>query len=191
MSLEQPIPSSKPDGLQSAWQQSQPAAISPLTANLLGRAARTFRWKSRLSDTLDLVFLAAQVVFFAAAAWFGDLWLCRIGCGLFAMAGANAVREVAARGWARSAAVECMAFYRAELERRRDLAGSFPRWGIYPFVPGVLLGLGGWVAGSPPAQWPTIAGVAAFWLAMQQILRGYNADAAARLQREIDLLDQA
>lgn len=192
---EQPEAPGTEELLQAAWQGQKPAILSPLTARLIERSVKVYRWKNRLNDTIAIAVLGAQVVFFSAAAAFGEVLLCRIGCGLFAAAAANAVHSIAGHGWVRSlgparAAGECLDFYRAELQRRRDWSAGVLSWGIWPFVPGTVLGLAGWLVDSP-GQWPVIAGVAIFWGFMQYILWAHSREDAARLEREVRLLGRA
>ncbi|MFN0165884.1 MAG: hypothetical protein ACKV22_05575 [Bryobacteraceae bacterium] len=182
------------DDIRTSW-QSQPPVLPPLTSSLLRRTALWFVWRSRTRDILDLTFLAAQVVFFAAAAAVGEVLLCRIGCALIAAGGSYTVYQQYRRGWMRSlpsdcAATRCLPFYRSQLIRRRDMGRSFLFWGALPWAPGVVLGALGWFL-SAPREWLVPAGMVAFWLGVQFMLWDGNTRAAARLQKEIDLLDEA
>ncbi len=180
------------DDIRKSW-QSQPALLTPLTSSLLRRTALWFVWRSRTRDILDLTFLAAQVVFFAAAAAVGEVLLCRIGCILIAAGGLYTIYHLYHRGWLRSLpsdrlAGECLDFYRGQLIRRRNAARSFLSWGALPWVPGVALGALGWIL-SAPREWLIPSGMVAFWLGGQFMLWDFNSRTAARLQKEIDLLD--
>ena len=82
----------------------------------------------------------------------------------------------------------CVAFYRAELVRQRDL--SEDSWGyLLPFVPGMALAmLDGVFEARPTSQkiMLVVLGVAAFL-----VVHGWNMYTARRFQREINALDAA
>ena len=71
------------DDVRRGW-QSQAPVMTPLTMSLLRRVARRFDRRSHLEDLLAIAVQLVLVIFFAAAAWFGEVMLCRIGCALFA-----------------------------------------------------------------------------------------------------------
>lgn len=181
------------DEIRETWQD-QPLVLSPLTSNLLRRQALSFVWRARARDVLDLVFLVAQILFFITAAAFGEVFLCRAGCALIALGGSYTVSQLYRCGWMRSlppdCGAACLAFYRRQLVRRRDMARNFLSWGVLPWAPGVLLGALGWLVASP-REWVVPAGMVAFWAGAQFILWDVNSRAAARLQKEVDLVDEA
>ncbi len=181
------------DDVRKGW-QSQVPAMTPLTSSLLRRAARRFDRRSHFEDVLAIAFQIAMAAFFSAAAWFGEVTLCRIGCALFA-AGTlyTSYRYVAAcwKDWSPSErAAECFGFYRAQLIRRRDLSLGYARWGSWPSAPGVAIASVGWIL-AEPRRWPEAAGITLFWAGLQVAVQRKQRYIAERLQKEIDLLDGA
>jgi hypothetical protein len=168
--------------------------MTPLTSSLLRRIARRFDRRSHIDDLLAIAVHLVLVLFFGAAAWFGEIPLCQIGCALFA-AGAmyTGYRYVDGcwKDWSSSErALECFGFYRAQLTRRRNLSLGFARWGSFPSAPGVIIASAGWIL-AEPRRWPEAAGIALFWLGLQIAVQRKQRDVAARLQNEIELLDGA
>jgi hypothetical protein len=181
------------DDVRKGW-QSQVPAMTPLTVSLLRRVARRFDRRSHFEDLLTIAVQVVLATFFAAAAWFGEVTLCRIGCALFA-AGAlyTGYRYVDTcwKDWSPAErALECFDFYRAQLIRRRDFSLGFARWGSLPSAPGVAIGCFGWIL-ADPRRWPEAVGIALFWLGLQIAVQKKQRDVARRLQKEIELLDSA
>jgi len=80
----------------------------------------------------------------------------------------------------------CLEFYRSELIRQRDL--SKDNWGyLLPFVPGVALGLFG--RGFEHRPTSQVVALIAFGVSLFLVIAWWNARAARKLQREIDVLD--
>ncbi|HEY1302260.1 MAG TPA: hypothetical protein VGF24_01845 [Vicinamibacterales bacterium] len=80
----------------------------------------------------------------------------------------------------------CLAFYRSELIRQRDL--SKDNWGyLLPFVPGVALGLFG--DGFEHRPMGQVVALMASGVSLFLVIAWWNARAARKLQREIDALD--
>jgi uncharacterized membrane protein YbjE (DUF340 family) len=78
-------------------------------------------------------------------------------------------------------------FYRAQLERQRDLLRSVWIWFLLPFVPGFVVGLIGYARAQPSHQSATIVySVLALILGIG--LHLLNHRAAVRLQRVLDRL---
>jgi hypothetical protein len=85
--------------------------------------------------------------------------------------------------------LSCVAFYRAQLVRERQLAGRF--WlCVLAFVPGILLSLIGGISARPltPSRMAALAAGGALWIVVVvwMLVRGMR-----RLQAEIDELDAA
>jgi MFS family permease len=181
------------DDVRKGW-QSQAPAMTPLTVSLLRRVARRFDRRSHLEDLVAITGQLALVIFFAAAAWFGVVTLCRIGCALFAAATLYTIYRYVDSCWKdwspTERALECFDFYRAQLIRRRDFALGFAHWGSLPSVPGVAIGCAGWIL-AEPRRWPEAVGIAVFWIGLQIAVQRKQRDVARRLQREIELLDGA
>ena len=82
----------------------------------------------------------------------------------------------------------CVAFYRAELVRQRDL--SKDSWGyLLPFVPGVTLSLLGGSLGNRPAS--QLIALITFGVGLFLGVAWWNAHATRKLQDEIARLDAA
>lgn len=135
--------------------------------------------------------LAAQTLLCLAAAVAAESTVCRAGGALAALAGVVAVYRVIRAGQGGEAkGLDCLSFFRAELERRRDFESRTWSWAVAPFIPGVALGLGGWIAASPTAeQRLSVFGVALFWAAMQWVIVESGRIEQRRLERELALLD--
>jgi len=181
------------DDVRNTWQTQTPV-MTPLTSSLLRRAARRFDRKSRRGGLFDLVGFVALVLFFCVVACWGEVTLCRIGCALIAIGISYSAYHRIRGGWMdwlpSERATGCLSFYRAQLTRRRDLSQSFPRWGILPSAPGVVLASLGWIR-ADPQRWVDAVGPVLFWTGLQIALYCHNDAEVARAQREIDLLEGA
>jgi hypothetical protein len=178
--------------MRQVW-QGQQIAVTPLTLSLLRRTALNFRRRHLAHDFIDLAWFVVFALFFFAAALFGEVLLCRTGCALLAIGSAYAAYQ-RCRGWSRSlppqsAAANCSSFYRAEVTRRRDMEKAYFSWGVSPFLPGVALTTTGWIV-SDPKQWPTAVAILGFWVGFQYVVWLDKHQRAARLQKELDLLDE-
>ena len=76
-------------------------------------------------------------------------------------------------------------FYRAQLERQRDLVGSVWRWALLPFVPGFLVLLIG-QARAQPARVSFVVAYGVLALILGVGLHARNRRAAAGIQRLLD-----
>jgi hypothetical protein len=181
------------DDVRKGW-QSQVPRMTPLTVSLLRRIARRFDRRSHLEDLVAIAVQLVLAMFFAAAAWFGDVTLCRIGCALFAAGTLYTVYRYVDSCWKdwspSERALECFDFYRAQLIRRRDFSLGFARWGSTASAPGVAIACVGWIL-AEPRRWPEAVGIAVFWLGLQIAVQKKQRDVARRFQKEIELLDGA
>lgn len=83
---------------------------------------------------------------------------------------------------------ECASHYCEQLTRLRDLHRGFVSRQFLPLFPGVVIGLAGWLIATP-SDWPLIAGLAVFFAGFQCVCWDLSRREAARLLREIDLVD--
>jgi hypothetical protein len=178
-----------PNEIPAVW-QSQPSQINPLTAERLRRKARRFR-RERIAATFASVpTFGAVTLVFTAAAIFGEIALCRIGCAMIAASLAYTTYRLLRSDWSFDRASDCVTHYRARLIQRRDFLRSFLYWGGLPAASGAALATLGWLL-AEPSRWfdATTAGV--LGVGLQIALWASNNRTAAQLQREIDLLDAA
>ncbi len=95
-----------------------------------------------------------------------------------------------ARSMPADALMDCLNFHRAELGRQRDLLRGVWWWYLLPFVPGpALIIIGGAI--ERPDRRLLALGVAAAFVVGFTLIGKLNANAARKLQRVIDGLDQA
>jgi hypothetical protein len=164
--------------------------MNPLTASPLRRTARQFDRRSRLDHLVTATIHGLLALFFGAAAWFGEVVLCRIGCSVIALAflysSFRFVRECAEDWFPSERAAECLDFYRTRLTRRRDLLRGYLNWGRLPTI-GVALSSIGWIL-AEPRNWPSASGAVAFWVGFQFAVMQKIRLEADHLQKELDLL---
>lgn len=183
-----------PDGisadLRESWQNQPP--MTELTSTLLRRTALRFERKSRAIGIVGLAGQSAYALFFLAAAWFGEVTLCRIGCALIAAGLCYSISRMLRVLWrslpTSGGPSDCVSFYRRRLTERRDFlrnGAHFFALGIYP---GAALACLGWIL-AEPKSWPIAAGLALFCVGLHFAGHQINSIEAARLQKEIDLLD--
>jgi len=168
---------------------------TPLGASLLRRMVREFQWTTRFADLTVVVFFGAYALLFAAVAIFGEVLLCRIGGALLFLGLGYTILRLTREGWvgaipSSSAAIECSAYYRAQLVRRRDFKKQFLYWAVLPVIPGAAVGTLGWVV-ADPKQWYIPSGALFFCLSVLFLSVDGSRKDAVRMQKEIDLLDGA
>jgi DNA-binding CsgD family transcriptional regulator len=180
------------DDIRSSW-QAQPAALATFTSTLLRRKAWLQAWKVKLTAIVDVVLIGAFGIMLLATAYVSETWLCRVGCVL---AGSGylytayrrfSMAAIPARP-ADAALQSCIAFYRANLNRRRDAADNWLSWVGLPSAPGVVLALLGWVTSSP-GQWMSVSGVAAFWVGFNLAAWRVSTRQCGEIRAELALLD--
>ena len=181
------------EDLQALW-QSQRRGEDGISLDEIRRRARRLE---RLVTWRNLAeYLAAAIVVpaFGWIGWTGPSVMIRAGAALMITATIFVVHRLHAQGAAASlpadlAGAGSLAFYRAQLERQRDLLRSVWSWYLLPFAPGWLLLL----IGRARAQPERIASVRALAVEVAVCAVGIhvlNRRAAARLQRRIDALGQ-
>jgi hypothetical protein len=180
-----------PDDLQKLWQE---LAINPVQVSPddLRREARKLRGGVALRNWFAAGVACAAIV--AYSFWFVvfKTTLGRIGAAL-AIAGAlNVIVQFLKRPaltMPGATAIECIRFYRAELERQRDFhRGKGVLSWLLPVLPGPII----WntaVALAHPALAPLIELQMAGFLVIAAIVVPLNLRMARKIQRRIDALD--
>ena len=137
---------------------------------------------------------AAAVVVIVVFAWWTitrDVLLIRIGALANVVAAAFVVYYLHTRSWmpADSGDQACLAFYRSELVRQRDLLRGVWWWYLLPFVPGLLLITIGRVAAEPALAPGAAIGTMIALLVFLGIGK-LNDLAAKKIQQDLDALDR-
>lgn len=175
------------------WQdhENPEEAIEMTTAELAERA-EALQTRVRRRNRLEYAAALLVAVVFAAYCWTAPGWITRVGAGLVVLGTALVAHALHRRGGARALpgdpAVDWLAFQRRELVRQRDLLRDVWRWYLGPLVPGLAMFLAGIAVEVPGAGVPallTAAGTAGVFALIWLL----NARAAARLQRQIEMLD--
>jgi hypothetical protein len=150
----------------------------------LSERVRRFRYERLLASVASVPTFGAFTLVFAAAAIFGEIALCRIGCAIMAASLAYTTYRFLRSDWSFDGD------YRTRLEQRRDFLRSFPYWGGLPTASGAALATLGWLL-ADPSRWfdATVAGV--LGVGLQVALWASNNRTAAQLQREIESIDAA
>jgi len=183
--------SSPNDNLQALW-QSQSSEQPVMSLEQIREKARYLERRVVRRNRREYV-----AAVFVAVAYGGILWRApsaavRIGAALILAATAVVCYRLRVYGSAASlqdnvGINNSLEFYRAQLERQRDLLRSVWIWFLLPFVPGFVVGLIGYARAQPSHQAATIVySVLAMLLGIG--LHLLNHRAAVRLQRVLDRL---
>jgi hypothetical protein len=180
--------------------RAQPIEPAPITLEEIRTAATKFERFVRRKNRQEYVAGAIVILAFAwYALWFHE-WLIQLGSLAIIAATLFVLFYLRRHGYAAATprgidARGLVEFQRAQLVRRRDLAGSVWLWYLPPFVPGITLFMVGlWVQGPRPGH--SIATyhlgltlMAAVFPLFAVILALMNIIRSNRWQREIDALD--
>lgn len=181
------------DPLKALW-RSQPTEVPTMPAAYVRHRVteldKAFRIRNVLEQGACVLALVWCAVVVATAP---DVWM-QIGVSLLLLGVAYSLfqwrRRVAAqRPQASESASNGIAFYRRELERKRDIHRTLWRWYLLPMMPGAVVVLAWNIFGNPdmrdtPTHWIALT-VTAIWIA---IFLFYERAKAAECQREIDAL---
>lgn len=179
-------PSSEPD-LRSLW-QTQPEL--PLGMSVAEIRAKAGRFRGVITSRNNREWLAAALVAaaFSTFAIVGDDPIERAGNVLVVVGAAYVSWHLHAHGRARPVprdGLPCVAFYRRELVRQRELLRGVWRWYLGPLCPGLaVLTLGRFLA--DPGPGPVLG--ALFCVAVFAGIGWLNHRGAGELQRQIDAL---
>ena len=183
---------SRPEGAFQALWQSQPPSGPAMSIEEVREKAR--RLERRVARRNRREYIAAVVVVFCYGSilWLVPFATARIGAGLIIAATIFICYRLHVHGSAASLRTDLgvkssLDFYRAQLERQRDLLHSVWRWFLLPFVPGFLVLLTG-QALAQPARVSFVVAYGVLALSLGVGLHALNRRAAARIQGVLDRL---
>jgi hypothetical protein len=180
--------------VQELW-QAQPVEETKMSVAAIHlRAGKFERRISRrnLRETIGAVAVVIVNGYFLATA---SSLAFRVAWGLFIAGMIWMVIELWRRATPRAmpadaGASTCLAFFRSELERQRDLVREIWTWYLIPLLPGyAALNVAIALTVRSPRGWAGLALADVFFVAMFFVLWKLNARAARCLQRSIDDLD--
>ena len=177
------------DPLQALW-QSQSRGERAMSIEHVREGAR--RLERRVARRNRREYIAAVVVVFGYGwiLWRVPFATARIGAGLIIAATIFICYRLHVHGSAESLRTDVgmtssLDFYRAQLERQRDLLDSVWRWFLLPFVPGFLVLMIGYSL-AQPARVPFVVAYGVLALMLGVGLHALNRRAAAGIQRLLD-----
>jgi hypothetical protein len=188
------------DPLQSIWKNQSQEEFSMSLADIHVRAER-FQSTIRRRNWIEYIAAATVTAFFAWTAATAPAPMIQAGAVLIALGAVYVCWQLYQLGRAASkaeldAAQSLTVFHRAEMVRQRDALRTVWRWYLAPFVPGMLVFLGG-VAFASDLSAPLVAKLMIFALgvglagAVFAAIAWINAQAVKRLDAEIAALDRA
>jgi len=182
------------DDLRQVWQSQEVEEMKFSVEELRAKAAK-FQRRVKNRNLRELLAAAIVVVWCGVGFWKTDQAAQRVISALLITGAAYVMWYIWTKAGAKSVPEDigragCASFYRAELVRQRDLAGSVWKWYIGPIVPGIALAMiYGIVTAAPARRWVeiawTVAVAALFWGVGWLNQRG-----ARRLDRRIAELDR-
>jgi len=183
---------SRPEGAFQALWQSQPPSGHAMSIEEVREKAR--RLERRVARRNRREYVAAVVVVFCYGSilWLVPFATARVGAGLIIAATIFICYRLHVHGSAASLRTDwgmksSLDFYRAQLERQRDLLHGVWRWCLLPFVPGLVVLLIAYAHAQPArVSFGVAYGVLALSLGVG--LHALNRHVAARIQRELDRL---
>src|SRR5690606_28377810 len=124
--------------------QGQAVQVRQFSPEELGRLHGAFNRKIKWRNAREYAAGALVVVFFGAMALRSPSWEGQAGGALTVLGCAYVLWHLHRHGSARpeapaAAASACRDYYRADLQRQRQLLASAGRWYLAPFLPGYLL----------------------------------------------------
>ena len=189
--------SSQDRRMKELW-QSQPTEGVRMSIDQIRLSAGTFQRKIQWRNAREYVAAIAVVVFFSYQFWrTGDL-LARIGYGLVIAGTFYLIWHLLSKGSWRplpedAGLSSCIEFQRRQLEQQRDLLSSVWRWYLGPLIPGMAVLLAAFFRANPGhLKHPAFIVVpeAIFFAAICFAVAKLNSNAARKLQRQIDELDE-
>jgi hypothetical protein len=178
-----------PRDLRQLWQEQEVETVI-ISMDEIRRRARSFERRIQRRNLREYV--AGVVAVAAMALQFGAATQMAVRIAFVLLAGGTAyvMWRLLTQGAVRELPEEmgranCVAFYRRELERQRDLLRGIWKWYLAPFVPGLaVLTAASFVSGKPNLRWVPVAFagfvVLAFWG-----IASFNRRAADRLEQQI------
>jgi len=186
-----------PDNLRNLW-QSQNVEHTPMSLEQIREKARDYQRKVRWRNAREYAAIVAISVFFGSTIFRVPLAWMRVGASLCILGGWYVAYQIYRRARSRTAPTDlapanCMEFYRGELVRQRDFLQGIWRWYLGPLVPGMAVLLLAFFRANPGhLKHPAFIVVpeAIFFAAVSFVIAKLNSNAARRLQKEIDELDE-
>ena len=179
------------DSLQALW-QSQASEQPAISLEQIREKARYLERRVVRRNRREYVAAVFVVIAYGLILWRAPSVSVRLGAALILAATAVVCYRLHVYGSAASlesnvGITSSLEFYRAQLERQRDLLQRVWLWFLLPFVPGFVVGLIGYALAQPGHRTATIVyGVLALMLGIG--LHVLNRRAAVRLQRILDRL---
>jgi hypothetical protein len=180
-----------PEDLKTLWKElaSNPVQVSPDDLRRESQKLRTgLGLRNWFASGVSFIVVVAYCVYFVVF----KTALERIGSVLAIVGGINVIVQFLrrpARTLPDSTAIECIRFYRSELERQRDFhrGKGILSW-LLPFLPGPIIWAIGFARARPMFA-PFIKLEMAVFLMIAAIVVPLNLRMARRYQRRIDALD--
>ena len=186
------------DKVQQVW-QSQPTGGVRMSTQQLQAGAAQFQRRIQRRNLREYLASAAVVLFFAWEFRQGGDPLARTGAALLIAGTIYLAWNLHTKGSSRPlpgdpGSISFLEFQRRELVRQRDLLRSVWRWYLGPLVPGLAVLIFAFGRANP-AHYPHMGLVVAVYVAVVAAvffaIGLLNKNAARRLQRQIDELDEA
>ena len=177
--------------LQALWQSQSRAEATISLEEIRSRARRLERIVAR-RNLREYVAAAIVAPAFAWIMWIGPSATIRVGAALNIAAILFVVQQLYVRGSSTAlpadlAFCSSLDFYRAQLERQRDLLRSVWSWALLPLMPGFLvLQIG--LALALPARTARFIVIGVVFLVLLAGLHALNRHVAARIQQRLDRL---
>jgi hypothetical protein len=162
-------------------------------------SANTFQRRIHWRNIREYVAAIAVLIFSCFEVWHAGVLLARIGFGLIAAGTSYLIWHLLSEGsWrplpADAGLSSCIDFQRRQLVQQRDLTSSVWRWYLGPLMPGMAVLLLGFYRANPghlPHPALVVLPEAIFFAVICVAVAKLNQNAARRLQRQIDELDEA
>ena len=182
---------SRDDELQALW-QSQPRGEATMSIDQIRTMARSLERRVTRRNRREYVAAGIAAGLFGWLGWIGPSATIRVGAGLVVAASLLVVHQLRVRGTtvalpADLALTSALDFYRAQLERQRDLLRSVWLWGLLPAAPGLLIFQIGHVLAHPELLSGFI-GLSILLVVVMVGVHGLNRRVAARIQERLDRL---
>jgi len=173
--------------------QSQPRGDRAISIEEVREGARRLQRRVARRNRREYIAAVVVVIGYGLIVWRLPFAAARIGAGLIIAAPIFICYRIHVHGSAESLGTDVgikssLDFYRAQLERQRDLVGSVWRWALLPFVPGFLVLLIG-QALAQPARVPFVVAYGVLALLLGVGLHALNRRGAARIQQLLDRLN--
>jgi len=183
--------SSDDGALQALW-QSQSRGEPAIAIEDVREWARRLERRVARRNRREYIVAVVVVLIYGWTFWRLPFATVRIGAGLMIAATIFVCYRIHVHGSAVSLRTDVgmkssLDFFRAQLERQRDLLQGVWRWALLPFVPGFLVLMIAY-ARAQPARVPLVVAYGVSTLILMLGLHVLNRRAAARIQRVLDRL---